>query len=117
MVPVEIAGLKLARRGMAAIGNAHCTAHAEAAFGEVQTVAHRATDAIVGDPLDEFGVNAALQNKILDQASDVIHGNRGAHRLFDAEAAAHAARHVVFAAAFPRFEFARGADAAFAGVE
>ena len=40
VVPVEIAGLELAGGGVAAVGNAHRAAHAEAALGEIQAVAH-----------------------------------------------------------------------------
>ena len=41
VVPVEIARLELAGGGVAAVRNADRAAHAEAALGEVQAVAHR----------------------------------------------------------------------------
>ena len=46
VVPIEIARLELAGGGVAAIGNAHRAAHAEAALGEIQAVAHRAAHAV-----------------------------------------------------------------------
>ena len=116
-VPVEVARLELAGGGMAAVGNAHRAAHAEAALGEVQAVAHRAAHAVEGRPLDEFRVHAALQNKILQQPADFVVGKGGGDGGFQAKAAPQAARDVVFAAAFPDLEFARATDAAFAGVE
>jgi len=51
-------------------------------------------------PFDEAGIDAALQDEVLDQAADVVVGKRGAHRRAEAEAAAQAARDIVFAAAF-----------------
>ena len=70
-----------------------------------------------GTPLDEFGGDAALQDEILEQPADVVVGERGADGGLEAEAAAQAAGDVVFAAAFPDPELARGADAALARVE
>ena len=46
VVPVEIAGLELAGGGIAAVGNAHRAAHAEAALGEIQAVADGAAHAV-----------------------------------------------------------------------
>ena len=110
-------GFELAGRGVAAIRNAHRAAHAEAALGEVESVAHGPADAVEWTPLDERSVHAALQNKIFDQPAHVIVGKRSADRRLQAEAAAQSARDVVFAAAFPDFEFARRAHAAFARIE
>ena len=50
VVPVEIAGLELAGGGVAAVGNAHRAAHAEAALGEIQAVARDAPDAVERAP-------------------------------------------------------------------
>src|SRR5207302_8464610 len=92
-------------------------AHAEAALGEVQAVAHHAAHAVERDPPDEPGINAALQNEILDQPAHVVVGKGGGDGGFHAEAAAQSSGDVVFAAAFPDFEFAGAADAAFARIE
>ena len=62
-------------------------------------------------------IDAALEHQILDEASDRIVGERRDDGGVQAEAAAEAARDVVFAAAFPRAEFARDRDAKISGVE
>ena len=49
-VPIDVAGLELGDGGVAAIGGAHCGAHAEAAFGEIEAVAGGAADAVVRHP-------------------------------------------------------------------
>ncbi len=110
-------GLSWLGGGVAAIGNADRAAHAEAALGEVQAIARLAADAVELPPFDELGIDAALHDEIFDQAADVVVGEGGGDGGLQAEAAAQAARDVVFAAAFPDFEFARGADAALAGIE
>ena len=116
-VPIEIAGLELARGGVAAVGNSHRAAHAKSALGEIKPVARDAPDAVERRPLDELGADAALQNKILQQPPHVVVGKRRGDCGFQAEAPAQAARHIVFAAALPDFELARGADAALARIE
>jgi hypothetical protein len=73
--------------------------------------------AVKGNPLDEFGVHAALQQEIFQQATDLVVGEGRGHRGLQAESPAQAARDVVFAAALPDFEFARATDASFARVE
>jgi hypothetical protein len=75
-----------------------------ATLGEVQTVAHIAPNAIELRPLDELGADAALQNKILEQAPHVIVRERRGHGRLQAETAAQPARDIVFAAAFPDSE-------------
>ena len=109
--------LHLAGGGEAAVGGAFRAADAEAALGEIEAVADVAADAVEGLPLDEAGIDAALQDEVLDQAADIVLGKSGDHRGALAEAAAEAAGDVVFAAAFPRRELARGADPAVAGIE
>src|SRR5271154_5307718 len=117
MIPIKIAGLELRRCRIATIRHADRAADAEAAFGEIQTVAHAAADAVVFAPLDEVRVHAALHDEILDEMADLVVHERGADGGFVAETFAQAARGVVFATAFPRGEMPRGADASFAGVE
>ena len=102
---------------MAAVGDAERAAHAEAALGEVEAVAHRPADPVVGHPANERGVDAALQHQVLDQPSDVVVGERGDDRGPQPEAATQTARDVVLAAALPDAEGAGGADAPFAGIE
>ena len=63
-------GFELRDRGVAAIGAAERRAHAEAALGEVETVAHGAADAVVRHPAQVRLVDAALVDQVLDQAAD-----------------------------------------------
>jgi len=58
-----------------------------------------------------------LHDEILDEMADLVVHERGGDGGLVTETFAEAARRVVFAAAFPRLEFARGADAALAGVQ
>ena len=116
-VPVEVAGFDLADGGVAAVGAAGGGAQAEAALGEVEAVAHGAANAVVRDPSEQGGVDAALQDEVFDEAADGVVGEGGGDGGAQAEAAAEAAGDVVFAAALPDLEVARGVDAAFAGIE
>ena len=116
-LPIEVAGLDLADGGVAAIGAAGGGAHAESALGEVEAVAHGAADAVVRNPVEQGGIDAALQDEVFNEAADGVVGERGGDGGAQAEAAAQAAGHVVFAAALPHLELARGVDAAFAGIE
>ena len=76
-----------------------------------------APDAVVLDPAQVRLVDAALVDEVLDEPADrVVHERRDDGGL-EAEAALEAAGHVVFAAAFPDLEGARGVDAALAGIE
>ena len=116
-LPIEIAGLDLADGSVAAVGTAGGSAHAKAALSKVEAVAHGAADAIVRDPADERGIDAALEDEVLDEAADGVVGERGGDGGAQAEAAAQAAGYVVFAAALPNLELARGVDAHVAGIE
>ena len=77
VLPVDVARLQLAGGGVAAVGHAHGAADAEAALGEVEAVADGAADAVVGPPLDEVGVHAALQDEVFDQVADLVVGEGG----------------------------------------
>ena len=115
--PVEVAGLDLRSRGIAAVRDADGATDAEATLGEVKAVADGAADAVVLAPLDVISIHAALHDEVFEQATDFIvdegRGDGGA----EPEALAEAASDVVFAAAFPDLKLARGAHAAFARVE
>ena len=78
VVPIEITGLELARRRVAAVGDPDRAAHAKTALGEIQTVARDATDTIERHPFDEFRVHPALQNEIFEQMSHLVVGKGGA---------------------------------------
>ena len=117
VVPIEVARLELAGGAVAAVGNAHRAPHPEAALGEIQAVAHRPPHAVVWHPLDELGGDTALEDEVLEQPADVVVRERGADGGPQAEAAPQAAGDIVFAAAFPDFELARGAHAPLAGVQ
>ena len=115
--PIKIAGVELADRGVAAVGTAGGGADAEAALSEVKSVADGASDAVVGNPLDEGGIDAALEDEVFNEAANGIVGQSSGDGGAEREAAAQASGHVVFAAAFPDLEVASGVDAAFAGIE
>ena len=115
--PVEVAGLDLRGGGVAAVRDADSATDAEATLGEVEAVTDRAADAVVLAPLDEVGVHSALHHEVFEQAADFVVDERRAHRGAQVEALAEPAGDVVFAAAFPDLELARGAHAAFARVE
>ena len=76
-----------------------------------------AADAVVRDPAHERRVDAALEDEVLEQAADVVVGERGDDRGPQAEAAAQAARDVVLAAALPDAKRPGRADPALARVE
>ena len=62
---------------MPAIGATERRANAEAAFGEIQSVANRAAHAVVWHPANIFLADAALQHEVFDQAADGIIGEGG----------------------------------------
>ena len=117
VVPVELARLELLSGGVPAVGHAQGAADAEAAFGEVQAVAHGAADAVVRYPAYERGVDAALEHEVLEQPADVVLDERGDDRGAHAEAPSQAACDVVFAAAFPDAKLAGGSNSPFAWVK
>ncbi len=116
-IPVEIAGLELGSRAVTPVDTAFGPANAEAAFCEVDGIAHAFAHAIIGHPFDVGGVQAALKDEVFNQAADLVVGKGGQDTGGVAEAAAESAGDVVFAAAFPGGEVAGCADAAFTGVE
>src|SRR5664280_3184964 len=102
---------------MAAVGDADRPTHAEAALGEVQSVAHRGPDAVVGHPPNERGVQAAGEDEVLDEAPDLVVRQRCDDRGALAERPAQAAGDVVLPAPLPGPEGPGRADASLAGVE
>ena len=117
VVPIKIAGLELACRRVTTIGSANRSTHPETALGEVQPVAHAAADSVIGNPFDELGIDASLQNKILEQPAHVVVCKSGANGGLQPEAAPQSAGDIVFAAAFPDFELARRAHTPLAWIE
>lgn len=59
-IPIDIAGLHLGGCTVAAVNTAFGTTDTETAFGEVDGVAYTLAHAVVGDPLDIRGIDAAL---------------------------------------------------------
>ncbi len=102
---------------MTAVGDADCSSHAKAAFGEVQPVARPAPDTVERDPAHEAGIDATLEYQVLDQPPHVVLAQCGDDRGAQPEAAAQAAGHVVLAAALPYPELAGCAYAPLAGIE
>jgi uncharacterized membrane protein YgdD (TMEM256/DUF423 family) len=117
VVPIKVSGLELTSSGVAAVWDADSTADAESSFGEVKAVAHGASDAVVRDPFDEAGVDAALEDEVFDQAANGVIRKGGGDGGAEAEAAAEAAGDVVLSAAFPSGELSGDADAALARVK
>ena len=98
-----VARLQLRDGRVPAIRAAQRGAHAKAALGEVEAVAHGAADAVVLDPLHAL-FDAALEHQVFDEAADGVVGKRRDDRRVETEAALQSARDVVFAAAFPDLE-------------
>src|SRR6185503_2574882 len=86
-------------------------------FGEVETVANCASDAVEVNPLQVRLVHAALVDQILDQAAHGVvrqcSDDRGVH----AKASLQAARDVVLTATLPNLEVTRGRNASLARIE
>src|SRR6185436_18776062 len=117
LLPVDVAGLELAGRRVATVRAADGAAEAEAALREVESVAHRAPDAVVLDPLDVRLVDAALVDEVLDEPPHGVVGEGRDDRRLEPEAAPQTARDVVLAAALPGLERARRRDPPVARVE
>ena len=117
VLPVDVPGSQLRRRGVPAVGNPEGSSHAEAALGEVESVSDVAAAAVGGNPANLRRVDASLQDEVLEQPADVVVDERGDDRCALAEAPAQPARDVVFAAAFPHLELARSTDPSHSRVE
>src|SRR6185312_4322053 len=115
--PIEITRFYLADGGVAAIGATRRRAHSMAALGKVEPVAHCPPHAVIRNPPNQRSVHAALQNEILSEAAHGIVSQGGGDACVQPEATAQAPRNVVFAAALPHLEMARGVDAALARIE
>jgi hypothetical protein len=114
-VPVEVARRELRHRGVAAVRAAQRRAHAvprSVKLRPLRTV--RPTPSSFAQPEVRL-VHAALVDEVLHQAAHRVVDQRRHHRRLQAEAALEAAGDVVFAAAFPHLERARGVDAASPG--
>ena len=102
---------------MPAVGHAHGPAHAEAALGEVQSVAHRAPDAVVGHPAHMVHVHAALEDEVFQEPPDGVVHERRHHRRAQPEAALQSPCYVVLAPALPGAEAARRVEPTLARVQ
>jgi hypothetical protein len=107
----------LASGRIATIRDADGATDTETTFGEIETIAHSAADAVVFAPFDEVGINSALHDKVFNEATYFIIYESGSNGSAVAEAFTETTSDVVFAAAFPDFELTSGADASFTGVE
>src|ERR1700754_54185 len=117
LVPIDIAGLELRHGRVTAIGTTGSGTYAETAFGEVQSVAHRASDTIKLHPLHVRLVHAALINQVLNQAAHRVVCKGRNQRRFQAKTTLQSARDVVFTATFPNLKTARRLYAAIARIE
>ena len=117
VIPVDVAGREFGRGGIATIDTTHCAAYAKSAFGEVEAVANRTAQAIMREPLDVIRIDAALHDEVFEQVSDFVVYETGYNSRTQAKTLAHAACHVVFAAAFPDAKVACCTHAAIARVE
>ena len=116
-VPVDVSRLHRRRRRVSAIRGPESRPDAEAALDEVQAVADASPDAVVGEPRDVRGVDASLEDQVLEQAADRVVGERRDDRGAEPEAPAEPARDVVLAASLGDRKRARGRDATVARVE
>src|SRR5438128_1242384 len=115
--PIDIAALQLGRGRMSAVGTSECGADAKSALGEVQTIAHGATDAIVGNPADQRLIHPALVDKGFDQAADRIVGKSCNDGSVEAKASFQAPGNVILPPAFGDIKVSRGPNASVAGIE
>jgi len=117
VVPVHVPGLELRRGGVAAVGDPDRPAHAEAALGEVQPVAHPAPDPVVGHPCDERGVQTAGQDEVFNQAANLVVRQSCDDRGAQPEGSSKAAGDVVLPATLPGPEGPGGTNASLARVQ
>ena len=115
--PVDVAGCEPGCGCITTIHAADGTAHAEATFREVETVAYCAPESVVRVPLYMRRIDAALHNKVLKQMTHLVVHKRRHHRRTQTEALAHATGHVVLTAALPGAEVTRRAYPAVSRVE
>src|SRR5215467_14273423 len=116
-VPIHVFWVELRGCGVGAIGAAQSGANSKTALGEIQSVAHGSSNAVVLYPPNQRLIDAALIHQILNQPADGVVGKSGDDRGLHPEAALEAARDVVFTAALVNLKMARGGDAAVAGVK
>src|SRR5208282_2194260 len=110
VLPVEVTGLAVRDRRVSPVRAAHGGSHAEAALGEVQTVANSSTDAVVWNPADERGVHSALQDQVFEQLSDWIPGKCRDDSRAHTKTSPQSACNVVFSAALPGSKISRRVD-------
>ncbi len=107
----------MASGGVTTIRDADGATDTETTFGEIETIADGAADAVVFAPFDEVGIHSTLHDEVFNQATYFIIYESSSNGGAVAETFTETTSDVVFAAAFPDFEFTSGADAAFTGVE
>lgn len=116
-VPVDVPFAQLGDGGVGAVADTEGAADAVAAFDEVEAVAGAAADPVVRCPADQRGVDAALEDQVLDEPAHGVVGEGGHDGCAQAEAAAQASYDVVLAAALPDLEGAGGSDPSLARIE
>src|ERR1700722_6392639 len=89
---------------MAAVGNPERTTGPEATLGEVEPVTHTAPDAVVRGPPDQRGVDAALENEVLDEPAYFVVREWGDACRPLAKASPQAPSDVVLSTALPGHE-------------
>jgi hypothetical protein len=72
---------------MATIRTPNGATDSEASLRKVQAVAHGSTDPVVGSPLQKRGVDSALENEILNEATDFVVSKSAEQGCAKAEAA------------------------------
>src|ERR1051325_10070920 len=107
MLPINLPRLHLAGRRIRPVTDAQRAAHPESPLGKVEAHARIAARAVKRHPLDEAGIDAALQNEVLGEPAQIVLWKRRDNRRAQPEAPPQPARHVVFPAAFPHLELAR----------
>jgi hypothetical protein len=115
--PIEITALGLGNSCVAAIGTSDSRANSIATLRKIQSVARRATHAIIGSPANERCIDTTLQDKVFNKAAYGIFGERGCHGGAQSKTTTKAAGYVILAAAFPGGELSGRMDTAFARIK
>src|SRR6266567_5617064 len=102
---------------MPSVRTTDCRAHTESTFREVQSVTHRAAQAVVIYPLDVRLVDAALVDEVLNEPADRVVGERRHYRRIQPETAFQPSRNVVLASALPNLKRPRGMNSSFTRIE
>src|SRR5215470_7689260 len=86
VIPIDVARLQLRSSRVTAIGAAERSAHAKAAFREIETVSYCASNAVERYPFDQRLIDASLVDQVLQQAANRIVDERSHYSGIQAKA-------------------------------